>query len=58
MTTGELPPELRKIPFLTVISMEVIEHLTARGHSPPSSAASSKPTAADVSYSPRLTTGT
>ena len=27
MTTGELPPELRKIPFLTVISMEVIEHL-------------------------------
>ena len=30
MTTGELPPELRKIPFRTVISMEVIEHL----HSP------------------------
>ena len=27
MTTGELPPELRKIPFRTVISMEVIEHL-------------------------------
>ncbi len=27
VTTGELPPELRKIPFLTVISMEVIEHL-------------------------------
>ena len=27
MTTGELPPELRKIPFLTVISMEVIAHL-------------------------------
>ena len=30
MTTGELLPELRKIPFRTVISMEVIEHL----HSP------------------------
>lgn len=27
VTTGELPPELRKIPFRTVISMEVIEHL-------------------------------
>lgn len=25
--TGELPPELLKIPFKTVISMEVIEHL-------------------------------
>jgi len=30
VTTGELLPELRKIPFRTVISMEVIEHL----HSP------------------------
>ena len=31
VTTGELLPELRKIPFRTVLSMEVIEHL----HSPP-----------------------
>ena len=27
VTSGELPPELRGIPFKTVISMEVIEHL-------------------------------